>query len=445
MGGQELAYLILIIVFIALTAFFCSSETAFLALQRVRLEHLVSTKVKGAGLVAKMIEKPENILSIVLLGINICNTAAAALVTALAIDMWGEQGILIATAVITVVILIFAETTPKTYAAQHSEKITLLFVRPLEFVSWLFTPFVSALSWIAAGFARLVGGTPVYRTLASPEEIRTMISVGHKEGTVEEHEARLLHKVFEFGDRPVYEVMVPRPEVVAITQGSKLSDLLALYAEKPMSRFPVYKENMDNVVGVLSVKDVLMALAKGTASEESTIDDLVRPPYFAPESKHIDELFAEMRDENYRMAMVVDEYGGTAGIVTLTRLVEEIVGEVGDELAGVEKDYEKINEYTFQIDGSMRIDEVNEEMGLELPEGEDYETVAGFILSLLGHIPRRHEQLRYNGLKMVITEMKGLKIEKILLTKERQAAALRKERNKNKDETGKKTRKDLNA
>ena len=445
MGGQELAYLILIIVFIALTAFFCSSETAFLALQRVRLEHLVSTRVKGASLVAKMIEKPENILSIVLLGINICNTAAAALVTALAIDMWGEQGILIATAIITVVILIFAETTPKTYAAQHSEKITLLFVRPLEFVSWLFTPFVSALSWIAAGFARLVGGTPVYRTLASPEEIRTMISVGHKEGTVEEHEARLLHKVFEFGDRPVYEVMVPRPEVVAITQGSKLSDLLALYAEKPMSRFPVYKENMDNVVGVLSVKDVLMALAKGTASEESTIDDLVRPPYFAPESKHIDELFAEMRDENYRMAMVVDEYGGTAGIVTLTRLVEEIVGEVGDELAGVEKDYEKINEYTFQIDGSMRIDEVNEEMGLELPEGEDYETVAGFILSLLGHIPRRHEQLRYNGLKMVITEMKGLKIEKILLTKERQAAALRKERNKNKDETGKKTRKDLNA
>jgi putative hemolysin len=272
-----------------------------------------------------------------------------------------------------------------------------------------------------------------------------MISVGYKEGTVEEHEARLLHKVFDFGDRPVYEVMVPRPEVIAINQGSKLSDLLALYAEKPMSRFPVYQENMDNVVGVLSVKDVLMALARGTATEESTIDDLVRPPYFAPESKRIDRLYAEMRDENFRMAVVVDEYGGTAGIVTLTRLVEEIVGEVGDELAGVEKDYEIINEYTFQIDGSMRIDEVNEEMRLDLPEGEDYETVAGFILSQLGHIPRRHEHLRYNGLKMVITEMKGMKIEKILLTKERQAAAARKEHRQNKDETGKKTGKDLNA
>ncbi len=425
MGSTELVYIILIIVFIGLTAFFCSSETAFLALQKVRLKHLVSTGVKGASLVAKMIEKPEKLLSVVLLGNNICNTAAAALVTALAVSMWGEYGILYATLIITVVILIFAETTPKTFAAQHSEKMALVFARPLGVVSWVFTPLVSALSWIASGFARLFGGIPVPRTLASPEEIRSMISVGHKEGTVEEAEARLLHKVFEFGDRPADEVMVPRPEVVAIEQGSKLSDLLALYADNPMSRFPVYVENMDNVVGVLSVKDVLMALAKGTHSEESTIDDLVRPPYFAPESKRIDELFAEMRDENYRLAVIVDEYGGTAGIVTLTRLVEEIVGEVGDELAGIEKDYEVINEYTFQIDGSMRIDEVNEEMELGLPEGEDYETVAGFILSLLGHIPRQYEQLRYKGLKMVITEMKGLKIEKILLTNERQAAAKR--------------------
>ncbi|OGO43169.1 MAG: hemolysin [Chloroflexi bacterium RBG_16_60_22] len=425
MGGQELTYLILIIVFIGLTAFFCSSETSFLALQRVRLEHLVSTGVRGARLVAGMVERPEKLLSVVLLGINISNTAAAALVTALAVSIWGERGIIIATVGITIVILIFAEATPKTFAANHPERMALLFVRPLQLVSWVLTPFVSGLSWIAAWFARLAGGTPVGKTLASPEEIRTMISVGHKEGTVEEHEARLLHRVFEFGDRPVYEVMIPRPEVVAITQGSTVADFLRLYTEKPLSRFPVYKENMDNVVGILSVKDVLMALARGTATEESTIDELTRPAYFTPESKRIDELFAEMRDDNYRMAVVIDEYGGTAGIVSLSRLVEEIVGEVGDELAGVEKDYEIINEYTFQIDGSMRIDEANEEMELDLPEGEDYETVAGFILSLLGHIPRRHEQLRYRGMKMVITEMRGMKVEKIMLTKERQDAARR--------------------
>jgi putative hemolysin len=423
MDGNTILYIILIIVFIALTAFFCSSETAFLSLQKVRLEHLVSTGVRGARRVSTIVQKPEKLLSVVLLGINICNTAAAALVTTLAVSWWGEEGIIYATIIITVVILIFAETTPKTFAARHSEKTAIWFVRPLEWVSWVFTPFVATLSWIASGFTRLTGVKPDRKTLASPAEIRTMISVGHKEGTVEAKEARLLHKVFEFGDRPVNEVMVPRPEVIAITQGSKLSDLLALYTEKPMSRFPVYKENMDNVVGVLAVKDVLMALARGTASEESTIDELMRPAYFAPESKHIDELFAEMRDDNYRLAVVVDEYGGTAGIVTLSRLVEEIVGEVGDEMAAVEKDYEIINEYTFQIDGSMRIDEANEAMGLELPEGEDYETVAGFILSQLGHIPRRREQLRYESLKMVITEMKGHKIQKILLTRERKAAS----------------------
>jgi len=391
---------------------------------------MVSTGAKGARQAARMIERPEKLLAVVLLGINLANTAAAALGTMLAVSIWGEQGIIIATLLVTVIILIFAETTPKTFAAQHAERMTLLYVRPLAFIAWLLTPFVAALSWIASGFARMVGGAQVPRSLASAEEIRTMISVGHKEGTVEEREAKLLHKVFEFGDRPVREVMVPRLEVVAIEQGSRLSDLLALYAVTPLSRYPVYKESLDNVVGILAMKDVLMALAKETISEDSTIDDLTRPAYFAPESKHIDELFVEMRDQNYRMCVVVDEYGGNAGVVSLSRLVEEIVGEVGDEMAGVEKDYEIINEYTFQIDGGMRIDEVNEEMELELPEGEEYETVAGFILSLLGHIPELNEQLRYKGLKMVITEMRGLKIEKILLTKERQEAAARKVRRK---------------
>jgi putative hemolysin len=243
--------------------------------------------------------------------------------------------------------------------------------------------------------------------------------VGREEGTVEEAEARMLHRVFEFGDRPVYEVMVPRLEVTAIPQGATIADFLKLYTEKPLSRFPVYRENMDNVVGVLSVKDVLMARARGTITNGSTIDELVRPAAFAPETKRVDELFFEMRDNNYRMAVVVDEYGGTSGIVSLSRLVEEIVGEVGDELAAVEKDYEVIDEYTFQIDGGMRLEEANQEMGLDLPEGEDYETVAGFILHLLGHIPRRNEQLRYKGMKIVITEMKGQKIEKILLTREK--------------------------
>ena len=416
-------YLVLFILCLLLSAFFSSSETAFISLQRIRIQHLVENNVRGARRVARMIERPEKLLSTILLGNNFVNVAAAALGTAIAIELWGERGVLFAAIAVTVLLLVFAETTPKTLATRHAERLSLIFARPIELIAWLFTPFVIVLSWIASGVARLIGGEPVTRSLASEEEIRTMISVGHKEGTVEEAEAEMLHKVFEFGDRPVREVMIPRPDVISIEQGSRLSDFLTLYAEFPLSRFPVYQENMDNVVGILSVKDVLMAQAKGTVTARSLIDEMVRPAYFAPETKRINELFGEMRDKNFRMCVVVDEFGGTAGIVSLTRLVEEIVGPVGDELSQIEKEYEVINEYTFQIDGGMRIEEVNEEMELELPEG-DYETVAGFVLHLLGHIPRTNEQLKYKGMKLVITEMKGLKIEKILLTREKRPEPL---------------------
>ena len=422
MSGTETLYVVFLFVCLLLSAFFSSSETAFIASQRIRIEHLVSTKVNGAKRVSKMLQRPEKLLSTILLGNNFVNTAAAALATALAVKYWPEHGVLIATIIVTILLLVFAETTPKTIATQHAERLSLLFARPIQIVSWLFTPFVIVLSWIASGLSKLAGGAPVPRSLVSEEEIRTMISVGHKEGTVEEGQAEMLHNVFDFGDRPVREVMVPRPEVVCIEQGSTVADFLTLYTESPLSRFPVYQENMDNVVGILSVKDVLMALAKGAIANDNSIDDLTRPAYFTPETKPISELFVEMRDKNFRMAVVVDEYGGTAGIASLSRLVEEIVGPVGDELAAVEKEYEAINEYTFQIDGGMRIEEANEEMELELPEG-DYETVAGFILNLLGHIPKTGEQLRYKGLKIVITKMRGVKIEEILLTKEKHAAS----------------------
>jgi putative hemolysin len=291
-------------------------------------------------------------------------------------------------------------------------------------MAWFLRPLVVALSWIASGFSKIFGGTPVPRSLASEEEIRTLISVGHKEGTLKKEEAEMLHKVFEFGNSPVKEVMVPRTEVVWVKKGARLADFLRLYAKSPLSRFPVYEDKMDNVVGILSVKDVLMAQAKKAISNEDIIDELIRPAYFAPETKRISELFAEMRDKNYRMTVVIDEFGGTAGVVSLSRLMEEIVGPVGDELAAIEKEYETLNEHTFQIDGGMRVEEANEEMGLKLPPG-DYETVAGFVLNLLGRIPKRGQKIKYKDLQLVITEMKGLKIEKILVTKEKHAKAAR--------------------
>jgi putative hemolysin len=226
----------------------------------------------------------------------------------------------------------------------------------------------------------------------------------------------------KLADRPVREVMAPRMDVIFIEKGAKLSDLFELYAQHPMSRYPVFEERRDNVIGILTIFDVFLALAKGTVNNDSVIDNLIQPAHFTTETKPISELLSEMRDNNFQMAVVIDEFGGTAGVVSFNHLVEEIVGPVGEGLAGAERDFEVIDERTFQIDGGMRIEEVNEEMGLGLPEG-DYETVAGFILHLLHRIPKQGEQIKYKDLKIVITKMSAVKIDEVLVTKEKEQLA----------------------
>ncbi len=387
-------------------------------MQRVRLEHLVRTGRPEARIVARILEKPEKFLATVLLAINFFETAIATLGTVMAVSIWNTNlGAAVATIVITIITLIIAELIPKSLAARYGERLALVYARPIEITSLLLYPFVWVLNHIGLGVNWLTGEPEVKPTL-SEAEFHTAIEIGEKEGVVEEKAAEMLHNVFEFSNRPVREVMIPRPEVIAIEKGSRLSGFFEQYSRTPLSRVPVYQDSMDKVIGVLSVKDVLMAIAKGTVKTDDVIDKLVRPPYFVPESKTISDLFIEMRDNNYHMAIVIDEFGGTAGVVSLTRLIEEIVGPVSDEISGIQRDYEVIDEYTFQIDGGMRVEEANEEMKLGLPEG-DYETVAGFILHLLGRIPKQGEQLKFRNLKVVITRMSGLKIEEVLVTREK--------------------------
>lgn len=417
MDSTGVLYLVLFLLCLGASAFFSSAETAFISLPRTRVRHLVESKAVGAEQVARMTERPERLLATVLLCNNFVNVAAAALGTMIAVSIWDKNvGVLVATIGVTILLLIFAEVTPKTFATRHPERLALLYVYPLGVITKVVSPIARGLGWLASVLSR-AGGAPVSQALVSEEEIRTMISVGREEGTVEEAEAEMLHKVFDFGDRSVREVMTPRPEVAWVEEGTKLADFLAIYAEAPHTRFPVCRDNIDNVVGVLWIKDVLMAQAKGSLNEGSTIDELVRPVYFVPETKRIAQLFAEMQSQGHRLVVAVDEYGVTSGIVTLEQLVGEIVGEVGDGLIGAAREFEYIDERTIQIEGSMRVEEANEELGLELPHG-DYDTVAGFFLSLVGHIPVEGEQVRYDGLKLVVTQMRGLKIEKILVTRE---------------------------
>lgn len=423
--SAQIIYLILFIVSVALSAFFSAAEMAFMSLQRVRLQHMADTNVKSARKVLHILERPERFLSTILLGNTLANTAIVVLGTIVISNYLGDHvSAIVTTVMLTAIVLLFGESIPKTIGTRHNVRFSLAFATTIDFLFAIFTPFITVLGWFISGFTKLVGAKPVARFITSTDEIKAMIALGHREGVVEKDEAEMLHNVFEFGDRPVRDVMVPRPDVVAVESGSKVSDYFAIYSESPFSRMPVYKENMDKVIGIIIDKDVLTGIAKGTVKPDTLIDDLIRPAYFTPESKLISKLFGEMQDKNYHMAIVVDEYGGTAGVVSLSRMAEEVVGEVRDEHSNTGKDFEEINEYTFQVDGSMRIEEVNEETGFGLPPG-DYETIAGFVLSLLGHIPKVGEQTRYKNLKLVVTRMRGVKIEGILITREEHAAAAR--------------------
>lgn len=418
MTSLEIIYLILFLVALLLSAFFSSSEIAFVSLQKLRLKHLANTEGGAAKQVDIMTEKPEQLLTTILVGNNFVNTAAAALATVIAATVLTENLALIAaTAGVTVLLLVFGEVFPKTVATRYGEKLALVYARPLKTLIILLAPITTVLVWIADKLARMVGATPGKRLLVTEEEIRTAMSVGIEEGSLVEAEAEMVKRVFRFGDRRVDEVMTPRPDIRWVEKGTKLSEFLPIYSQAPHSRFPVYQDTIDNVVGILWIKDVLIGQANGVIDRESQMDDLLRPAYFVPESKLIAELFTELQESGGRLAMVVDEFGGIAGLVTIEQLLEEIVGEFGDELSRTTKCFETIDENTFQIDGAMRVDDANEEMDLGLPEGE-YETVAGFILSLLGHIPKEGEQLKYDGLRLVVTEMKGVKIEKVLVTRE---------------------------
>jgi putative hemolysin len=387
----------------------------------MRLQHLIEKGNHRAKTVARIMEHPERFLAAVLLGINIFETLAATMGTIIAVTLWGENiGAIVATIVIAIVTLVMAEYIPKSLAARYGEPIALLYAPAVVVILTVFRPVVFLLSKIGINLSRMPdGGTP--KPTVSEEELHTMITVGHREGTVEKDAAEMLHNVFEFSDIPASEVMIQRAEVQFIESGSTLADFLKIYEENPVSQFPVYRENRDNVTGVLYIKDVLMAQAKGTYRSTDTVDGLVRPAFFTPENKPVNKLFNEMRDANQRMAIVVDEFGGTVGVVSTNKLIEVIVGPIGDDMAGVEKDFEVINDYTFQIDGIMKVEDANEEMKLGIPEG-DYKTVAGFVLHLLQHIPRQGENLKYKNLKIFITRMQGVKIEEIMVMKEKTAA-----------------------
>ena len=421
-GEVGAASILLLVVFIFLSAFFSGSEAALLSVQRVRIQHLVSIRTSGAARVARMTERPEKLLPPILLGNNLVNTGLAALATAIAISIFDNEneGVLIATGVVTVVLLIFGETLPKTAAARRPERVSIIVALPIEWIGWVLRPATFILEALSSCAGRLFGATN-NAAVITQEEIKNMISVGRQEGAVEAGEADMIRRVLEFGDRQVREVMTPRPEVVWIEEGTTIRRFLDLYDANYHTRFPVCQGTLDNVVGVIAVKDVMRLLSAG-ADLDSVATVRVRPATFVPETKRVQYLFDEMRGKGDQLALIADEFGGVAGLVTLKRLVEDIVGRVGDEEQPAPEGFIELAEGMFDLDAGLSIAEANEGAGLRLPAGE-YETVAGFMLEQLGKLPEVGGTLTYGDLQFIVTEMQGVRIARVRVTREPAAPA----------------------
>ncbi|MBM2826217.1 MAG: hypothetical protein HW403_281 [Dehalococcoidia bacterium] len=412
--------LITVLLSLAVVAFFSSSEASLISVNKIRIRHLAEQGNGSAQAVQRVIGRHDKFFATILLTENAFIIFSSSMGTALAIGILGEgeQSIVIATLIMTFLVVTFGEITPKSLAAQASEKFSLIVARPIEIIMALETPIIAFFTIIPRAVARMLGHRIVPTTpFVTEAEIRMLIDIGGVEGSVEEAEREMLHKVFSFTDRQAMEVMTPPPEIMWLDKDATLADFYALFARSFHARFLVCDGNPDSAIGILYIKDLLKAQAEGLIDQNSPLGILVRPAYFVPETKRIGALFEEMKSGRHQITIVVDEFGGTAGLLTLKQLIEEIVGVVGDELQQEEKEFETIDENTVHVDGSMRIDQANDELSLALPEG-DYETIAGFILYSLGRIPHEGEQVVYKNLKLVVTEMKGVKIEMVLVTKE---------------------------
>ena len=411
MDTSDIVRLILLLVALGFSAFFSASEAAFLSVQRSKLAALVQRRAKGADRVARIAGRPEKLFPTVLTGNNLVNVAAAALGTALATSYLSPNWAVVASiGGVTVLLLVFGEILPKTVAAKNAEGLAMVLVRPLQVAAVLFFPAVWLLERLSHITARFFGASGA--TTVTEEEIRSLIDVAETEGVVEKSEAEMLEKVFHFGDRQVGEVMTPRTDIVWVEKNSTLQDFLGIYARETHTRFPVFEGDQENVVGLLSVKDLLEEMAQGTVQLDDSVTKVLRPVHLVPETKLVAQLFDELREKGQQMAIAIDQHGGVAGLVTLKRLLEVIVGPVGEEGEPVEEDFVAMGQDCYEVNASISIEEANDKLGMDLPEG-GYQTLAGFILKQLGRIPHEGDHFHYNDMRLEVKEMQRVKVARV--------------------------------
>ena len=399
-------------------AFFAAAETAIVFSNLSHIRELSESGDKRAGTVLLLMGERDHFHSTLLLAENffIVLTAVLGMVIAAHLIPQIPLAAVAAVFIVTLTIVCFAKLVPKAIACRKPDRFALAVAGPLKLVVKLLSP----LSRLLAAMADLVAGPGPQgmscTAVVTEEDIKAMINLGEERGSLKEEEKELLHKVFEFGDTLASESMRPRTEIVSVPSSVTLQEVLALVSEFGYSRYPVIEDTVDTVVGILYIKDILVAMASGDVKREEDIQRFIRPAYFIPENKRVSELLAEMQRNRFQIAIVIDEYGGTAGLVTLEDLIEEIVGSIHDELETGDKDVQIVDEKNFVVSGQSALDEVNKLLDADL-QSMDFNTVGGFVFGLFGRMPKVGEQLRYRNLKLEVLELEGRKISKVKITK----------------------------
>jgi putative hemolysin len=403
---------------ILFAAFFAAAETAIVFSNKSHIQELSESGDKRAGTVLLLMGERDRLHSTLLLAENffIVLTAVLGMVIAARLIPQIPLAAVVTVLIVTLAIVCFAKLAPKGIACRNPDRFALAVSTLLQFVVKLLSP----LSRLLAAMADLVAGPGPQgmscTAVVTEEDIKALINLGEERGSLKEEEKELLHKVFEFGDTLASEAMRPRTEIVSVPSSVTLQEVLALVSEFGYSRYPVIEDTVDTVIGILYIKDILVAMASGEVKREDDIQRFIRPAYFIPENKRVSELLSEMQRNRFQLAIVIDEYGGTAGLVTLEDLIEEIVGSIHDELEAGNKDVQIVDEKNFVVSGQSALDEVNELLDADL-QSTDFNTLGGFVFGLFGRMPKVGEQLKYKNLKLEVLELEGRKISKVKITK----------------------------
>ena len=412
MSSGDGIQLLILILLLLMSAFFSSTETALTTVNKIRVRTLAENGDKQAEYVLKIIEDPSKMLSAILIGNNVVNLYASSLATVLATHIWGNKIVGIATGILTLLILIFGEITPKTVATIQAERIAFRFAKIIYYIMTVLTPVifvVNQLSFLVLKLLRV--DVKAKGESITEDELRTIVEVSHEEGVIESDEKKMIYNVFDFGDSVAKDIMVPRIDMTFLDVNASYQEIMDIFRQEKYTRYPVYEETTDNVIGIVNIKDLFLI----PKDKEFKLRDYLREPYYTYEFKKTTELMVELRKTMNSVAIVLDEYGATAGLITLEDMLEEIVGEIRDEYDADEEDsIRKINPKEYVIEGAMKLDDLDDQLGLDL-KSEDYDSVGGYIIGLLDHLPQAGEEVTSGNLRFVVDTVERNRIDKVHL------------------------------